>query len=85
MLFPPHKDLTSLCLFRLAVVDRHAGRLQDSMKRLGQTDEIAKDAGPWIRGRYHQEFGTTLRDLATAEGRIDYFENALESFQKGVV
>jgi tetratricopeptide (TPR) repeat protein len=45
---------------------------------------MAESSGPWILGRYHQEFGTTLRDLATAESRHDYFEEALGSFHKAL-
>ena len=79
-----HQDLKSLCLFRLAVVDRHAGRLQDSLDRLRETAEAVNSAGPWIRGRYHQEFGTTQRDLAAADGRPAYFERALENFKRAL-
>ena len=71
-------------MFRLAVVDRHAGRLHDSIDRLRDTAEIAKNAGPWILGRYHQEFGTTQRDLAATDRGPDYFERALQSFRKAL-
>jgi tetratricopeptide (TPR) repeat protein len=76
------QELKSLCLLRLAVIDRHAGRLHDSINRLKETAEIASTGGPWIRGRYHQEFGTTQRHLAAAETRRDYFESALQNFRK---
>ena len=83
-LSPQDQELKSLCLLRLAVIDRHAGRLHDSINRLGETAEIASTAGPWIRGRYHQEFGTTQRHLAAAEARRDYFESALQNFSKAL-
>ncbi|HSE34331.1 MAG TPA: tetratricopeptide repeat protein [Pyrinomonadaceae bacterium] len=79
-----NQDLASLCLFRLAVVDRHAGRLHDSVNRLTRAEAMAKHAGPWILGRYHQEFGTTLRDLGTADGLHDHFERALFSFRRSL-
>ena len=78
------QDLTTLCLFRLAVVDRHAGRLQSSINRFREAKKSAEASGPWILGRYHQEFGTTLRDLATAETRYHYLPEALESFHKAL-
>jgi TolB-like protein len=79
-----HRDLRSLGLLRLAVVERHAGRLHDSLDRLNETGEVADGAGPWILGRYHQELATTLRDLAIAEKRDEYFERATDTFQRAL-
>jgi tetratricopeptide (TPR) repeat protein len=73
-------ELESLSLIRLAVVERHAGRLRDSLSYLQQASEIAELTGPWVTARYHQELGSTLKDLALSESNRDYFNQALEHY-----
>jgi len=77
-------ELKSLGLIRLASFERHAGRLHDSLARLNEASDCVEFGGPWATGRYHQELGTTLKELAIAETRNEYFQQALEHFQKAL-
>jgi len=77
-------ELKSLGLIRLASLERHAGRLHDSLARLNEASDTVEFAGPWATGRYHQELGTTLKELAIADMRNEYFQRALEHFKKAL-
>jgi tetratricopeptide (TPR) repeat protein len=66
----------------LAGVERHAGRLYDSLTQLNAAVEIVDQVGPWATGRYHLELATVLKNLAIAETENDFFERALEHYQE---
>lgn len=70
-----------MALIKLAVVERHAGRLYDSLTQLDEAAKIVDPVGPWATGRYHLELATVLKNLAIAETRDDFFEGALEHYQ----
>jgi tetratricopeptide (TPR) repeat protein len=70
-------ELRSLALIRLAIVERHAARLLDSLARLNEAARIVELAGPWATGRYYLELATTLKELAISESRDDYFDRAI--------
>ena len=74
-------ELKSLGLIRLASLERHAGRLHDSLAHLTEASDLVELGGPWATGRFHQELGTTLKELAIAELRNDHFQGALNHFQ----
>ena len=78
------RELRSVGLIRLASLERHAGRLHDSLARLNEAAETAEFAGPWATGRYHQELATTFKELGIAERNVDYFERALENFREAL-
>jgi len=65
-------DLKSLALIRLAVVERHAGHVADSLSRLSAANTIIDQSGPLISGRYHQELAAVLKDAAIGENRSEY-------------
>jgi TolB-like protein/predicted negative regulator of RcsB-dependent stress response len=67
-------DLRSLALVRLAVVERHAGRVADSLSRLSDAGTIIDQSGPLVTGRYHQELAAVLKDGAVGENRSEYAE-----------
>jgi tetratricopeptide (TPR) repeat protein len=68
----------------LAGVERHAGRLYDSLKQLNDAADIVDQVGPWATGRYHLELATVLKNLAIAEARNDFFEQALANYQEAL-
>jgi len=82
----PHDEfeLRGLALIRLAIVDRQAGRFDDSVKRLQQTAAIVELVGPWISGRYHQELATTLKDLGTDDTLNQHRDEAQEHYRKAL-
>jgi TolB-like protein/Tfp pilus assembly protein PilF len=67
-------DLKSLALIRLAVVERHAGHVADSLSRLSAANTIMDQSGPLVTGRYHQELAAVLKDAAIGENRSEYTE-----------
>ena len=75
-------DLRSIALIKLAGVERHAGRLFDSLAQLNHASEIVELGGPWATGRYHLELATVLKNLAVAETRSDLFERAIDSYRE---
>jgi len=86
-LTPENYELKSLSLIRLAVVERHAGRLTESLNRIHEASEMVEITGPWVTGRYHQEFASTLfaslKDLA-AEEEVRHFDLALGNYRKAL-
>ncbi|HEY6118652.1 MAG TPA: ATP-binding protein [Pyrinomonadaceae bacterium] len=73
-------ELRSIALIRLAIVDRHAGRLHDSLELLSEAAPIVDVCCILTRARYHHELATTLKELGTAEACADYFEKALDHY-----
>ena len=67
-------ELNSLALIRLAVLERHAGHVADSLSRLSQAQSIVEDSGPLVTGRFYHELAITLRDIAIAENRTEDFD-----------
>ena len=78
------RELRSVGLVRLASLERHAGRPHDSLARLNEAAEIVELAGPWATGRYHHELATTLKELAIAETRNEYFDRAIQHYQEAL-
>ena len=67
-------DLRTLALIRLAVVERHAGHVADSLSRLSAASTIIDQSGPLVSGRYHQELAAVLKDATIGENRSEYTE-----------
>jgi signal transduction histidine kinase/ActR/RegA family two-component response regulator len=79
------RQLRSVALIRLAVVEHHAGRLHDAHGLLNEATPLVEESRPWTKGRFHLEFATTLKDLGIAEGRSSYFERALRHYQEALL
>jgi len=82
----PHheRELRSVALIRLALVEHHAGRLHDALALLTQAEPLIIAASSWIKGRFHLEYATTLKDLGIAESRPAYFDRALNHYQQAL-
>ena len=77
-------DLRSVGLIRLAVSERHAGHLYDSLARLDEARVSVEQSGAIVTGRYHHELATTLKDIALAEHRTDYSEAVIKQFKRAL-
>jgi signal transduction histidine kinase/ActR/RegA family two-component response regulator len=82
------RELRSVALIRLALVEHHAGRLHDAINVLNQALPLVPENRPWIKGRFHLEFATILKDLGVAENHdrysarsLDHYEQALSEFK----
>jgi signal transduction histidine kinase/ActR/RegA family two-component response regulator len=78
-------ELRSVALIRLALVEHHAGRLHDAVELLDRALPIVMKERPWIKGRFHLELATTLKDLALAEGQEEYFDGSLGNYQQALL
>ena len=83
------RELQSVALIRLAVVEHYAGRLHDAITLLAQAQPLVETERAWIKGRYHLEHATTLRDLGVAEAdeayyglSLGHYEQALYEFER---
>jgi DNA-binding winged helix-turn-helix (wHTH) protein/tetratricopeptide (TPR) repeat protein len=77
-------NLRGLALLRLAVVERHAGHVQDSLKRLAEARELVELNGPLITGRYHHELASALKLSAIDENRSNYLAEVSFHFKRAV-
>jgi signal transduction histidine kinase/FixJ family two-component response regulator len=75
-------ELKAVASIRLAIVDRHSGRLQEALNLLNETAPLADAASPWIKGRFHTELANTLKDLGTAENRDHCLDRALSHYRE---
>ncbi len=73
-------ELRSVALVRLATVEHHAGRLQDAIELLHEAEPLVENGRPWVKGRFHLEFATTLKDLGIAENKPALFDRALDHY-----
>jgi signal transduction histidine kinase/ActR/RegA family two-component response regulator len=78
-------ELRSVALIRLALVEHHAGRLQDAIELLHEAQPLVENGRPWVKGRFHLEFATTLKDLGIAEKKPTLFDRALDHYGRALV
>jgi tetratricopeptide (TPR) repeat protein len=71
-------DLRALAFIRLAVVERHAGHITDSISTLSGASNIVDQGGPLVTGRYHHELAAILM----AENRLDQLELPQKHFAR---
>ncbi len=71
-------DLKALLLLRGAAVEKVSNRLNDALRLLIQAAPLFDVSINYsIKGRFHNEFGTVLKNLARDECRLDYIDRAL--------
>ena len=78
------QELRSVALIRLALVEHHAGRLHDAINVLNQALPLVPEDRPWIKGRFHLEFATILKDLGVAENHDRYSERSLDHYEQAL-
>ena len=69
-------ELRGLALIRLAILERHAGRLNDALSRLIEATPLVEVSGPWTTARCYLELASTYKDLAVAETGTSYYDRA---------
>lgn len=77
-------ELKGIALVRLAIVERHSGRLHDALGLLNEAELRIDLCRTLTRARFHHELATTLKELGSAEKRPNYFEQALDHYQKAL-
>jgi CheY-like chemotaxis protein len=80
---PTYKDheVKSVALLRLTTVERSANRLHDALRiHIEAAPLFEKSNNHALKGKFHNGFGLTLKDLGTAERRDDYIDRALIEF-----
>lgn len=74
-------DLLALTLLRSAIVEGYANRLSDALIILTKTAPLLEaSTNNTLKGRFHNEFATVLKNLGAAENRADYIDRSLIEF-----
>jgi len=77
-------DFRGLALIRLAMLERHSGRLKDALSRLTEAMPLVEMSGPWTTARCYLELASTYKDLSIAEGVPSYYDQAKYSYFKAL-
>lgn len=77
-------ELRALALLRLAGVERHAGRLDESLSCLGEAAASGAMSGPWATARCNIELASTYKDLAISKELPSYFDMAKSFYFKAL-
>jgi signal transduction histidine kinase/ActR/RegA family two-component response regulator/predicted negative regulator of RcsB-dependent stress response len=75
-------ELKAVALIRLAIVERHSGRLHEALSRLNEAALLENLVSPWTKGRFQTEMANTLKDLGVAESRTACLDRALGHYRE---
>jgi signal transduction histidine kinase/ActR/RegA family two-component response regulator len=75
-------ELKAVALLRLAIVERHSGRLHEAIKLLNLVSSLESEISPWTKGRFHTEMANTLKDLGKADSQFSGFDRALAHYRE---
>src|SRR6266404_2610688 len=75
-------ELKAVALIRLAIVERHSGRLHEALSRLNEASPLESLVSPWTKGRFQTEMANTLKDLGVAEDRGACLDRALAHYRE---
>jgi len=78
---PTDSELKAKAVLRFAIVEQHAGRLNDSLRLL--TDHTAlfeKITNQTLKGCYHQTLADVLENLWAANGPSEYLDRSLVEY-----
>jgi tetratricopeptide (TPR) repeat protein len=75
-------ELRAVALIRLAIVERHSGRLQEAFTLLEQVSSLETHISSWTKGRFRTEMANILKEFGVAEGKKDYFDQALSHYKE---
>jgi CheY-like chemotaxis protein len=71
-------DLKAVALLRSAAVEKVSNRLSDALRLLTEAAPLFEaSSNHTVRGRFHNEFGTVLKNLGAVERQSDYIDRAL--------
>ncbi|MCM3872434.1 MAG: CDC27 family protein [Pyrinomonadaceae bacterium] len=70
--------LKAVALIRSAAIEKVATRYHDALRILNEAAPVvAASSSDTLKGRFHNELATVLKDLGTSECRQDYIDRAL--------
>ena len=75
-------ELKTVALIRLAIVERHSGRLQEALTLLERVSALEERTSAWTKGRFRTEMANTLKAFGVAEGKNHYFDEALLHYEE---
>src|SRR5437868_9816218 len=75
-------ELRAVALIRLAIVERHSGRLDQALDLLEQVLSFQALTSPWTKGRFCTEMANTLKEFGLAHGQKHYFDRALSHYEE---
>ena len=75
-------ELRAVALIRLAIVERHSGRLHEALSLLEGVSSVEDMISSWTKGRFRTEIANTLKEFGVAEGRKHYFDQALSHYKE---
>jgi signal transduction histidine kinase/ActR/RegA family two-component response regulator/predicted negative regulator of RcsB-dependent stress response len=75
-------ELRAVALIRLAIVERHAGRVHEALRLLDQVKLVESSTSTGIRGRFRTEMANTLKELAVAECQTSLCNEALSHYEE---
>ena len=74
-------DLKAVTLLRSAAVEKVSNRLNDALHILTEAAPLFEaSSNHTLKGRFHNEYGTVLKNLGKAEKRADYIDRALIAY-----
>ncbi|HEY0762031.1 MAG TPA: ATP-binding protein [Pyrinomonadaceae bacterium] len=78
-------EIRAVAIIRLAIVERHKGRLHQALNLLDQLSLSEKSLTPWTKGRFRTEMANTLKEVGAAEGKNHYFDSALNHYKEAAI
>jgi len=77
-------ELQAVALIRLAIVERHSGRLHEALSLLDRVSTVEDKITPWTKGRFETEIANTLKEFGVSEGQKHYFDLALGHYKEAL-
>jgi signal transduction histidine kinase/ActR/RegA family two-component response regulator len=78
------KELRCVALIRLALAEHHAGDFHEALALLDKALPLIHFQRLWIKGRFHLELATTLKDLGVAEDHDRHSDRSLSNYQQAL-
>ena len=75
-------ELRAVALIRLAIVERHSGKLQQAVGLLEQVSTVEDSLTPWTKGRFRTEMANTLKEFGVADGQMNCLDRALTHYKE---
>jgi signal transduction histidine kinase/ActR/RegA family two-component response regulator len=75
-------ELRAVALIRLAIVERHSGKLHEALCLLEQVSSLENLISRWTKGRFYAEMANTLKDFGVSERRKRDFDRALHYYKE---
>ena len=75
-------ELKAVALIRLAIVERHSGRLHEAVKLLDIASLFEPALTSWTKGRFHTEMANTLKDRGKADSQFTSLDKALIHYKE---